>query len=115
MIPLTGYRLDECSYSETRVGSIMDCAHLCVRENGQCRSINIEKSTTSNGGYKCQLNNSTKENHFHKFLKNSAYSYFEPKNVRIYFVFFQCIINQHIYNEKYFAIPGLGEWQTSFH
>lgn len=60
----------------------MECAHLCLAENGQCRSINIKKAG-SNSGYKCQLNNSTKENYVRKFVENAAYSYFEPKSVRI--------------------------------
>ena len=78
-IPIKGYRLDKFSYTETRVGSIIECAHLCLRENGQCLSVNIEKAL-NNGGYKCELNNSTKENHVKNFLQNAAYSYFEPIN-----------------------------------
>jgi hypothetical protein len=64
----------------------MNCAHLCLRENGQCRSINIEKAR-SGGGFICHFNNSTRESHVQKFVKNAAYSYLEPKNVCICFEF----------------------------
>ena len=86
-----GYRLEECSYFEKSVASIMDCAHLCLRENGQCRSINIEKAR-SEGGFICHFNNSTRENHVQKFVKNAAYSYLEPKNVCIYVLDFSRFI-----------------------
>lgn len=67
----------------------MECAHLCLGDNGQCRSINIMKaSSNGNGGYKCQLNNSTKDNYVRKFVENADYSYFEPKSVRIFFILF---------------------------
>ena len=110
IFPIKGHRLDKFSFIETRVGSIMECAHLCLRENGQCLSVNIEK-TTSNGGYKCELNNSTKKNHVKNFLQNAAYSYFEPINVCVYFP--SLILSNQRYLIAiiiYFAFPGLGQW-----
>ena len=44
-----GYRLEDCSYIEKCVGSIMDCAHLCLRENGQCRSVNFDQTLSNEG------------------------------------------------------------------
>ena len=79
-----------CSHTERLVGSIIDCAHLCLRENGQCRSINTEKAgnNAKQGGFKCQLNNSTKEHHAQRFKKNPSFNYYEPKKVHIFFVFY---------------------------
>jgi hypothetical protein len=51
----------------------MDCAHLCLHENVQCQSINIEKAR-SEGGFICHFNNSTRESHVQKFVKNAAYT-----------------------------------------
>ena len=85
-----GYHFVDCSDTEKRVGSIIDCAHLCLRENGQCRSINTEKAGNNpkEGGFKCQLNNSTKEHHAQRFKKNPAFNYYEPKKVHNFFVFY---------------------------
>ena len=85
-----GYHLVNCSHTERLVGSIIDCAHLCLRENGQCRSINTEKAgnNAKQGGFKCQLNNSTKEHHAPRFKKNPAFNYYEPKKVHNFFVFY---------------------------
>jgi hypothetical protein len=93
-----GYRLEECSYFEKSVASIMDCAHLCLRENGQCRSINIEKAR-SEGGFICHFNNSTRKNHIQKFAKNAAYSYLEPEMVCIYVLDFIAVL--YTFTRKY--------------
>ena len=78
-----GYRLEDCSYIEKCVGSIMDCAHLCLRENGQCRSVNFDQTLSNEGKrrFNCQLNNSTKEKLIQKFVRNPSFDYLEPKEV----------------------------------
>ena len=109
IVILPGYHLIKFSYIETRVGSIMECAQLCLQENGQCLSINIERKGSS-GGYKCELNNSTKENHIKNFRQNADYSYFEPINVCVYFLFLM-LTNPPAFNYKiYLAFLGLGQW-----
>jgi hypothetical protein len=94
-----GYRLDKCFYTETRVGSMLECVHLCLRENGRCLSINIEK-TKGNGGCKCQLNNSTKEHHVDKFIKDATYTYCEPIKVCIFVIYIWILILQHLTSVK---------------
>ena len=78
-----GYRLSDCAYTEKHAGCIIDCAHLCLRENGKCLSINYKQRQINEEERRCQLNNSTKEKHREKFTKVSAFDYLEPKQVNI--------------------------------
>ena len=61
----------------------MDCAHLCLSEHPQCKSINFEKGKKTNGGrrHKCQLNNETKTTAPKKLVPYSAFNYYEPIEV----------------------------------
>ena len=61
----------------------MDCAHLCLRENGQCRSVNFDQTQSNEGKrrFNCHLNNSTKEKLIQKFVRNPSFDYLEPKEV----------------------------------
>ena len=63
----------------------MDCAHLCLSEHPQCKSINFEKQRKQHGGrrYKCQLNNKTKAMEPKKLVPDSASNYFETVKVSL--------------------------------
>ena len=61
----------------------MDCAHLCLSEHPQCKSINFEKGKKTNNRrrHKCQLNNETKTTAPKKLVPYSAFNYYEPIKV----------------------------------
>ena len=61
----------------------MDCAHLCLSEYPQCKSINYEKAEKQYGWrrYKCQLNNETRRTKPKELLPDSTFNYFEPVKV----------------------------------
>jgi hypothetical protein len=89
----------------------MDCAHLCLRENVQCQSINIEKAR-SEGGFICHFNNSTRESHVQKFVKNAAYTAIWSRKMYVHIMFldfgrFTCTFIQDTHLTLIFlAIPG---------
>ena len=59
---------------------MMDCAHLCLYEHPQCKSINYEKQRNQHVGrrFKCQLNNKTKAMELKELVPDFAFNYFEP-------------------------------------
>ena len=63
----------------------MDCAHLCLSEHPQCKSINYEEEKKQHGGrrFKCQLNNKTKVMEPKDLVPNSTFNYFEPFTVSL--------------------------------
>ena len=65
--------------------SVMDCAHLCLSEHPQCKSINYEKEKEQHGGrrFKCQLNNKTKAMEPKELVPDFAFNYFEPFKVSL--------------------------------
>ena len=80
----TGHRLSNSLIYEKEVYSGMDCAHLCLSEHPQCKSINYEKQKKlQHGGrrFKCQLNNKTKTMEPKELVPDSSFNYFEPMKV----------------------------------
>ena len=84
MLFYIGHRLSNSLTYEKVVLSVMDCAHLCLSEQPQCKSINYESKKKQYDGrrYKCQLNNKTKTMEPKDLVPDSAFSYFEPFKVR---------------------------------
>ena len=73
-------RLDNSLIYEQEVDSIMDCAHLCLSQYPQCRSINYEKAAKKEDHKrrKCQLNNETRTTKPEEMVPDIAFNYFEP-------------------------------------
>ena len=79
MLFYLGHRLSNSLIYEKEVHSAMDCAHLCLSEHPQCKSINFETQKKQYGGrrFKCQLNDKTKGIEPKELVPDSAFNYFE--------------------------------------
>lgn len=76
------YHLKDFMYFEKDVGRELECSHLCVAQNGKCRSVNVAKKTNkSQKRVKCQLNNETKEINTESFVPDPSFNYYEPNYV----------------------------------
>ena len=72
------------------MGSVLECAHLCLFEHPRCKSINYEKEKKQQGleiGSKCQLNNKTKATKPEELVPDFAFNYFQPFKVGYGLVF----------------------------
>ena len=80
----------------------MDCAHLCLSEQPQCKSINYESKKKQHGGrrFRCQLNNKTKAMEPKDLVPDSAFSYFEPFKVRFGKKHYSCYVRRKYLNNS---------------
>ena len=74
-----GHRLKNCIIFETdETWSLLDCSHMCMKQQPQCRSINFAKTQS-----RCQLNNQTKGAKASDLILDTDFNYYEQISVRL--------------------------------